>query len=155
MIGPVSIPLSAPDLSAVENEYVAEAMRQGWISGTGQFVAEFERALNARISHKHTVAVANGTLAVELALRALRIGPGDQVIVPALTFAAPAMSVLAVGAEVVLADVSPTTWTLDPAPAAGAVTARTKAIIAVDLLGHPADYDELAGLGLPVIQDAA
>jgi len=99
--------------------------------------------------------VANGTLALELVLRSLGIGVGDEVIVPALTFAAPASSVLAVGATVVLVDVTAASWTLDPEHVAEAITARTRAIIAVDVMGHPADYDALNRFGLPVIEDAA
>jgi perosamine synthetase len=152
---PDQIPLCALDLSEVEEKCVAEAMHDRWISGSGRFVAEFERTLGERVHREHVVAVANGTLAIELALRALRIGPGDEVVIPALTFAAPAMSVAAVGAEVVLADVTLETWTLDPVAAARAVTPRTKAVVAVDLLGHPVDYDAVTELGVPVVQDAA
>lgn len=151
----ITIPLSQPDISEVEEAYVRSALSQGWISGTAEMVRTFEQRLSKRLGRAHTVAVANGTLALELALRALRIGPGDEVIVPALTFAAPAMSVLAVGASVVLADVDPQDWTLSPASARACMSARTRAIIAVDVLGHPADYDELCQLGVPVIEDAA
>ncbi len=151
----ITIPLSRPDISSVETAYVNSVLSEGWISGTGEMVRRFERRLSERLGRAHTVAVANGTLALELALRGLRIGPGDEVIVPALTFAAPAMSVLAVGASVVLADVDPGTWTLSPASARARMSSRTRAIIAVDVLGHPADYDELCGLGVPVIEDAA
>jgi perosamine synthetase len=149
------IPLSSPDLTTIERNRVLGAVESGWISGTGPYVAEFEKRFGEKCNRRHVVAVANGTLALELALRGLSIGPGDEVIVPALTFAAPASSVLAVGADVVLADVSPETWTLDPERAAEAITSRTRAIIVVDVLGHPADYDALTRLGLPIIEDAA
>lgn len=129
-------------------------MKEGWISGTGQFVAGFERALSQRICRAETIAVVNGTIALELALRVLCVGPGAEVIVPALTFAAPAMSVLAVGAVPVIADVSEDSWTISPSDAEAKITRRTAAIIAVDVLGHPADYDRLK-FGLPVIQDSA
>jgi perosamine synthetase len=152
---PVRIPLSAPSISDAERTYVNAALRDGWISGTGEFVTQFEQGLSARFGRRRTVAVANGTLGLELVLRGLDIGPGDEVILPALTFAAPAMSVLAVGASVVLADVAPGSWTIDPAQARALLSDRTKAVIAVDLLGHPADYDALAALGVPVVQDAA
>jgi perosamine synthetase len=94
-------------------------------------------------------------MAIELALRALEIGPGDEVIVPAFTFAAPATSVLAVGATPVIADVSAGTWTLSPERVAERLSRRTKAILAVDVLGHPADYDALGEFGIPVLEDAA
>jgi perosamine synthetase len=157
--GPVSrhstIPLSSVDLTEVETAYVQAALSNGWISGTGPFVSRFEEALGKRIDRAYTIAVANGTLGLELALRALGVGPGDEVIVPALTFAAPAMSVCAVGASVVFADITAETWTLSPAEVEARRTDRTKAIIAVDALGHPADYDLLAGFGVPIIADAA
>jgi perosamine synthetase len=151
----IKIPLSRPDISDLERAYVRSVLSQGWISGTAEMVRRFERGLCERLGRAHTVAVANGTLALELALRGLQVGPGDEVIVPALTFAAPAMSVLAVGASVVLGDVDPGTWTLSPASARACLSSRTRAIIAVDALGHPADYDELCRLGVPVIEDAA
>lgn len=149
------IPLSSIDITVLETSLVAEALADGWISGTGGFVSRFEQALGARVGRAHAIGVANGTLALELVLRAMDIGPGDEVIVPALTFAAPAMSVHAVGATLVLADVTNNTWTLSPCEVDARLTERTRAIIAVDVLGHPADYDELAKFGVPVIEDAA
>ncbi len=149
------IPLSEVDIGPREHAYATSALDDRWISGTGPFIGRFEAELARRVSTAHAVAVANGTLAIELALRALDIGPGDQVIVPALTFAAPAMSVVAVGAEPVLADVTEDSWTLSPADVDKKVGPPTKAIIAVDVLGHPADYDELRRFGVPIIQDAA
>lgn len=151
----MTIPLSSVDLSATERAHVEAAISGGWLSGTGPFVRTFEQRLGQRIGRRHVVAVANGTLAIELVLRALDIGPGDDVIVPALTFAAPASSVLAVGATPVLADVSAESWTLSPDSAARMLTPRTRAILAVDVLGHPADFDGLGAFGVPVIEDAA
>jgi perosamine synthetase len=125
------------------------------ISGTGPQVRELERQLATRIDRAHVVATANGTLAIELALRALGIGHGDEVVVPALTFAAPASSVLAVGATPVLADVAPDHWTLQADDVARRITRQTRAILAVDILGHPCDYDALSQFGIPIIEDAA
>jgi perosamine synthetase len=153
--GRVWIPLSSVDIGPTEAAYVEEALADGSLSGTGPFVGLFEEGISGRVGRRHTVAVANGTLAVELALRGLGIGPGDEVIVPALTFAAPAMSVLAVGAAPVPVDVTRETWTICPDATAAALTARTRAILAVDVLGHPADYDALVALGVPIIEDAA
>ncbi|MFE9098038.1 DegT/DnrJ/EryC1/StrS family aminotransferase [Streptomyces sp. NPDC007264] len=152
---PVTVPLSRPSLSALERSHVQGALEDGWISGTGGLVTRFEEALSRRIGRGHTIAVANGTMGLELALRGLGIGPGDEVVVPAFTFAAPATTVLAVGARPVPADVDPDTWTICPRAARAARTPRTRAVIAVDVLGHPADYDALRALDLPVIQDAA
>ncbi|HZD02323.1 MAG TPA: DegT/DnrJ/EryC1/StrS family aminotransferase [Actinomycetes bacterium] len=136
-----------------EQENVSAAIEQGWISGTGPCVEKFELALAERIRRGHVVATGNGTMAIELALRALEIGPGDEVIVPAFTFAAPATSVLAVGAIPVIADVSAETWTLSPERVAERLSCRTKAILAVDVLGHPADYDALGEFGIPVLEE--
>ncbi|MFC8532450.1 DegT/DnrJ/EryC1/StrS family aminotransferase [Streptomyces sp. NPDC057249] len=152
---PVKVPLARPNLSALERSYVQQALEDGWISGTGGIVSRFEEGLSTRVGRRHTIAVANGTLALELALRALGVGPGDEVIVPAFTFAAPATTVLAVGAVPVLVDIDPETWTISPQAVRAALTGRTKAVIAVDVLGHPADYDALRDIGVPVIQDAA
>ena len=151
----MKIPLSSISLSEREKRYVDDAVTSGWISGTGGFIERFEDALARRIQRRHVVAVSNGTLAIELALRVMAIGPGDEVIVPALTFVAPAASVCAVGACPVIADIDAETWTLAPREAAKLITPRTKAIITVDLLGHPSDYDELMELGVPIIEDAA
>ena len=101
------------------------------------------------------VATNSGTSALELALLGLGIGAGDEVIVPALTFVAPAAAVRSVGAVPVLCDVSEHSWTIDPRCAERSVTRRTKAIVAVDVLGHPCDFDALNALGVPVIEDAA
>ncbi len=149
------IPLSSADLGEAERRQVETAIEGGWISGTGPQVRELERQLAARINRAHVIATANGTLAIELALRALDIGRDDEVIVPALTFAAPASSVLAVGATPVLADIAPEHWTLHADDVARKITRQTRAILAVDILGHPSDYDALAQFGVPIIEDAA
>lgn len=149
------IPLAMPCLGALEHSCVTDAIASGWISGSGPYVKSFEDALCGQLHREHVVAVASGTVALEIALQALGIGPGDEVIVPALTFAAPAAAVRSAGANVVLADVTRETWTVDPLEIARLVTGRTKAIIAVDILGHPCDFDALTDLGIPVIEDAA
>ncbi len=149
------IPLSSVDIGVAERRQIDAALDGGWISGTGPQVREFERRLAAQINRAHVIATANGTLAIELALRALGIGNGDEVVVPALTFAAPASSVLAVGATPVLADIAPDHWTLHAEDVARRITQRTRAILAVDVLGHPSDYDALSQFGVPIIEDAA
>lgn len=151
----MKVPLSNVNLSDLEREYAHNALASGWISGSGSYLMRFEDALAVRLSRKHAIAVTNGTAALELALRVLGISSGDEVIVPALTFVSPAATVLAVGATPVLADITEESWTIDPAEVARLRTSRTKAIIAVDLLGHPCDYEQLLGLGLPVVEDAA
>jgi perosamine synthetase len=151
------IPLSNINLSDLEKGYVNDALNTGWISGTGNYVTRFEEALARQVQRKHAIAVSNGTVALELALKALDIRPGDEVIVPALTFVAPAAAVRNVGATPVLVDIDPISWTISPLAVAQHMSSATKAIIAVDLLGHPADYDALLSVAphIPVIEDAA
>ncbi|MFI8804433.1 MULTISPECIES: DegT/DnrJ/EryC1/StrS family aminotransferase [Micromonospora] len=149
------IPLSRPALGPLERRYVEDALASGWISGTGPYLERFEAAIAERVRRSHVVAVSSGTTALELTLAALGIGPGNEVIVPALTFVAPAAAVLTVGAVPVLCDVSPVDWTIDPVRAGDLVTSRTRAMIAVNTLGHPCDHRALARLGIPVIEDAA
>lgn len=151
----IRIPLSSISIGALENRHVAEVMRSTMISSASPVVAAFEAALGARLGADHVVAAASGTCALELALRALGVGPGDEVIVPALTFASPVAAVMLVGATPVIVDVSPEHWTIDPQEVARHIGPRTRAIVAVDVLGHPADYDALAAFGIPVIEDAA
>jgi perosamine synthetase len=149
------IPLSTIAFGEREARYVQEAVSAGWISGTGPFIDAFERELARRTSRAHAVAVNSGTSALELCILALGIGPGDEVLVPALTFAAPASAVISAGAVPVLCDIDMDSWTIDVARARALVTHRTRAVIGVSLLGHPCDFDALAELNLPVIEDAA
>lgn len=151
------IPLSSVKLMPNAIELVKEALASGWISGTGEYVQRFEHDLAIQVHRKHAIACSNGTVAVEVALRALGIGPGDEVVVPALTFVAPAAAVRSVGAMPVFADVDEESWTLD---VLYQLNDRVKAIIAVDLLGHPFDYhyilsNRLRGAGIYLIEDAA
>ena len=152
---PLNIPLSTPFFTGREKLYVQSALDGGWISGAGDYVSKFESLLTAITGRNYVIAVANGTMAIELALRALDIGPGHEVIVPAFTFAAPMLSVLAVGAVPVIVDVDPMTWTIDVDEASRRVTSATGAIIAVDVLGHPCDYLKLEQIKVPIIQDCA
>src|SRR6185295_16978068 len=103
------------------------AMRAGSVSSLGPQVGEFESAFAARLRVPYAVAVSSGTAALHLALAALGVGPGDEVIVPDLTFVATANAVVYTGARVVLADVDPATWTLDPAAVERAISKRTRA----------------------------
>ncbi|WP_328871814.1 DegT/DnrJ/EryC1/StrS family aminotransferase [Streptomyces sp. NBC_00287] len=147
--------MSQPSLGGKESANVRDAMASGWISGTGPYVDAFERSLEQRTGRASATAVSSGTTALEIVLSALGIGPGDEVVVPALTFAAPAAAVLTVGAVPVLCDVDPGNWTIDPGAARALLTPRTKAVLAVDLMGHPCDYERLAELDVLVIEDAA
>jgi perosamine synthetase len=124
---------------------VVEVLRGDWLT-TGPKVAQFEQELARLVGTAHAVAVSSGTAALHAAMYALGIGPGDEVIVPAITFAATANCVLYQGGTPVFADVEPDTLLLDPAGIESRITPRTRAIIAVDYAGQPCDYDALSAL---------
>ncbi|HEU5328139.1 MAG TPA: aminotransferase class V-fold PLP-dependent enzyme, partial [Thermomicrobiales bacterium] len=137
---------------------VQRVLASGWFV-LGEEVAAFEREFAAWLGVAHAVGVANGTDAIELALRALDIGPGDEVIVPAMTATFSALAVSRTGATPVFADVDAVTATLDPAAAAARITPRTRALLPVHLYGGAADLAALGALaerhGLALIEDAA
>jgi perosamine synthetase len=143
--------LGDPALGAAEVGAVAEVLASGMLT-TGPKVAEFERLVAAACGVEHACAVSSGTAALHLAVLALGIGPGDEVIVPAYTFPATANVVALAGARPVLVDVDPHTLNLDPERIA--VTPRTKAVLAVHLFGRPVDWAALPE-GVPVVEDAA
>jgi perosamine synthetase len=156
---PISIPVAAPDLGGNEEKYVVEAIRSSWISSTGPFVTRFEKEFAACCGAASAVSVCNGTVALHLALLGLDVRPGDEVLVPSLTFVATANAVRYVGGEPVFVDVDPGTWCIDPAKLEASITRRTKGVIAVHLYGHPADMDAINHIaavhGLWVVEDAA
>jgi perosamine synthetase len=153
------IPISAPVIGAREIEYVTDAIRSGWVSSIGPYVERFEKAFAAYLGVEHAIAVSNGTVGLHLALHSLGIGPGDEVLVPDMTFVATANTVVQTGAQPVFVDVDPETWCMDPEAARRAVTPQTRAIVPVHLFGHPAEMDALKQLGtkhnLEVVEDAA
>jgi dTDP-4-amino-4,6-dideoxygalactose transaminase len=136
---------------------VCEALRSDWLT-TGPAVERFERAVSEYTGSEHAVAVSSGTAALHLVLSALGVGPGDEVIVPPITFVATANAALYCGATPVFADVVSSTLLLDPAAVEARLTARTKAVVAVDYAGQPCDYDRLAGIasrhGVALVADA-
>lgn len=136
---------------------VVSALRSDWLT-TGPRVAEFERAFAATVDAVDAVAVSSGTAGLHAAMHVLGIGPGDEVIVPAITFVATANAVLFCGATPVFADVDETTLLIDPHSVAERICARTKAIIAVDYAGQPCDYPALIQLarqhGIALVADA-
>ncbi len=152
------IPLANPDLSGNEAKYALEAIQSGWI-GTGPFIKQFEREFARLSGARAAIACANGTVALHLALLAMELGPGDEVIVPSFTYVATANAVRFCGAEPVFVDVDPETWCIDPVKAEQAITPRTKGIMPVDLYGHAADLDAVNAVaerhGLWVVEDAA
>jgi perosamine synthetase len=149
-----ALSVSAPVFGGNERAYVLQALDEGWIS-SGRFVARFAAQFGARFGAT-CIPVSSGTAALHLALLALGIGPGDEVLVPALTFIATANAVAYCGATPIVVDVDPLTWCIDVDEAAAARTARTKAVIPVDLYGYPVDTDALRAAlpGVPIIEDA-
>lgn len=153
------IPLAETVLDGNEKRYVLDCLDTGWISGSGKYVDDFEREFAAFCGVEHAVSVSSGTAALHVALLALGVAPGDEIIVPDLTYVASANAVTYCGARPVFADVDPTTWTLDPLDVARKISPATKAIMPVHLYGHPADVDPLLELAsahnLSVVEDAA
>lgn len=151
--------LAEPDLTGREERYVRSAVRAGHISGAAPEVAAFEQACAAALGVPHAVACASGTAALHLALEALGVGPGAEVIVPDLTYVAAANVVRYTGATPVLVDVDEHTWTIDPARVAERLGPRTRAILAVHVYGNPADLDRLRQLAraakVALVEDAA
>lgn len=155
----IRIPVAVPDLGGNEERYVVEALRSTWISSTGPFVHRFEAAFAAACGTRTAIAVANGTVALHAALLGLDLRPGDEVLVPSLTYIATANAVRYCGAEPIFVDVDPATWCLDPRRLGAALTPRTRGIIPVHLYGHPADMDAINAFAsehrLWVVEDAA
>lgn len=153
------IVLVEPLLNGNELEYVTDCISAGWISSQGKYVRQFENVFGQYVGCPNTLAVSNGTVALHLALLALGIGPGDEVIVPDLTFAAPVNAICYIGATPVLVDVEPISMAIDPTLIEELITEHTKAIIVVHLYGQPADMDKVEIIakkyGLKIIEDCA
>lgn len=151
------VPYSRQWLDDEDVAAVVEVLHSDWLT-TGPKVDEFEQALADYTGTREAVAVSSGTAALHAAMYALDIGPGDEVIVPTMTFAATANCVAYQGGTPVFADVTPETLLIDPASVEANITPRTKAIIAVDYAGHPCDYDTLRSIanrhGLALVADA-
>ena len=143
-----------PAISEEEIEAVSETLRSGWLT-TGPRTAELEARMREYLETKHVLAVSSCTAALHLSLVALGVGPGDEVITTSITWPATANVIVHCGATPVFADVRDDTLNIDPERVRELVTDRTKAIVPVDLYGQPADLDELAALGLPIVEDAA
>jgi perosamine synthetase len=153
------IPVAEPALVGREREYVLDCLDTTWISSSGRYIAQFEEMFAAFCGVKHAVSCANGTVALHLALLAEDVGPGDEVIVPTLTYVATANCIHYCGATPVFVDSEPDSWNLDPALIEESMNERTRGIVAVHLYGHPADMDPILEIadrhGLFVIEDAA
>lgn len=136
------LPYARQTVTEDDIEAVVEILRSDWLT-TGPAVERFEDAIGTYVGSHHAVAVSSGTAALHAAMHALEIGPGDEVVVPPMTFAATANAVIYCGGTPIFADVQPGSLLLDPARVAEKISARTRAILAVDYAGQPCDYDEL------------
>jgi perosamine synthetase len=153
------IPVNEPLLGERELEYVAECVRTGWVSSSGKFINEFEERWAAYCGRRYGVAVSNGTVALQVAVRCLELKPGDEVIMPTFTILSCALAVIYNGGIPCLVDSDPRTWCMDVHQVEEKITARTRAIMPVHIYGHPVDMDPLVDLadkyGLAIIEDAA
>lgn len=153
------LPVNEPLLDGREKELLMQCIDTGWISSDGPFVAEFENQFAKYIGVKYGVAVCNGTAALETALYAAGISPGDEVILPSFTIISCVLAVLRLGAVPVLVDAELETWNMDVTQLEARITPKTKAIMPVHIYGHPVDMDPLLQLAkkhnLLVIEDAA
>lgn len=153
------LPVADPDLKGKEFQYLVEAFLSTWISSKGEYIKRFENNFSAFCDCNYGVAVSNGTVALHLALVALGIGKGDEVIVPDLTFAATINAVLHANATPVIVDIELDSWCIDPNEVKRAISPRTKAIIPVHLYGQPCDMDKIMIIAkknkLFVIEDCA
>lgn len=153
------IPVNRPLLAGREREYVLECIESGWISSEGPFIPRFESAFARRVNRRHGIAVANGSAALDVAVAALRLKPGDEVILPSFTIISCATAILRAGATPVAVDSDPVTLNVTADKVMAAITPRTRAIMVVHIYGLPVDMDPILELAarfrLAVIEDAA
>ncbi len=153
------IPVCVPLLGNRELEYVTDCVKTNWISSKGRYVNEFEEGFARYCGVSEGISTTNGTTALHLALAAIGVGKGDEVILPAFTMMSTAFAVLYCGARPVLIDAEPDTWNLDATALAEKVTSRTKVILPVHIYGHPCDMDPILEVArdndLRVVEDAA
>lgn len=153
------IPVNEPLLNGNEKKYLCECIDTGWISSEGPFVKEFEAKMSATVNRKYGIAVSNGTAALEIAVQALGIGEGDEVIMPTFTIISCAMAVTKVGAIPVLVDCDMVTWNMKAEDIEDKITSNTKAIMVAHMYGLPVEMDKVLEVAkkynLKVIEDAA
>lgn len=153
------ISVACPNLNGNEKKYVDDCMNTTWISSGGQYITKFENAFSEFCGTKYAASCCNGTVALHLALMALGIGEGDEVIMPVITYIATANAVKYVGATPIFVDVDPDTWNIDTKKIEEKISSKTKAIIVVHLYGNPVDMDAVMKIAkehnLYVIEDAA
>src|SRR5205823_5700217 len=153
------IPVNEPLLDGNEKQYLIQCIDTGWISSDGPFIKQFEESMARRVGRKHGIAVCNGSVALDAAVVALGIGPGDEVILPTFTIISCAAAIVRAGATPIFVDCDRWTWNMDVAHVEARITPRTKAIMVVHIYGLPVDMDPVFTLaarhGLKVIEDAA
>ncbi|ADZ42001.1 TPA: DegT/DnrJ/EryC1/StrS family aminotransferase [Yersinia enterocolitica] len=153
------IPIYQPSLGGKEKEYVNKCLDTTWISSKGEFISKFEESFSKYIGAKYSTTVCNGTVALHLALEALGIGVGDEVIVPSLTYIASVNTIMQTGAKVVFVDSELDTWNIDIQDVRRKITCKTKAIMVVHLYGLPCNMDSIKSLcdnnSLLLIEDCA
>ena len=137
------IPVNTPLLDGNEKKYLNECIDTGWISSEGKFVNQFEDQFAQRIERKHAIAVSSGTAALDVAIEAMLIGPGDEVILPAFTIISCISQVVRSGATPVLVDSDPLTWNMNLQQVEEKITEHTKVILVVHIFGLPVDIDPL------------
>ena len=154
-----AVPVNTPALDGNERKYLLEALDTGWISSEGPYVASFEEKFAARVGRKQGIAVANGSVALDAALVALDLKPGDEVLMPTFTIISCAAAIVRAGAVPVVIDSHPETWNIDVAALEARITPRTRAIMVVHIYGLPVDMEPVMALAkrhhLRVIEDAA
>lgn len=155
----MAVPVNEPLLDGNEKRYLIECIETGWISSEGPFVSQFESKFAARVGRKYGVAVANGSVALDVAIVAVDLKKGDEVIMPTFTIISCAAAIVRAGATPVLVDSDPITWNMDVNHVKSKITKKTKAIMVVHIYGLPVDMDPILSLakkhGLKVIEDAA
>ncbi len=155
----IKFPVYIPRLTARERELVVDCLDSTWISSKGKYISRFEKEFAEYNGVGHAAAVSNGTVALHVALEALGVGPGDEVLVPTLTYIASANAVAYTGATPIFVDSEKDYWQIDVGDAESKITDRTKAIMPVHLYGHPCDMDAVSALAkkhdLFVVEDCA
>lgn len=153
------ISIAEPVFNGNEKKYLTECIDTGWVSANGRFINEFQEKFAEYNGSKYAIACANGTVTLQLIMAALNIGPGDEVIMPTLTYVATANAVANCGATPIFVDSDPDTWNIDPEAIEAAITHKTKAIIPVHLYGLACDMEAIMSIsdrfGIPIIEDAA
>ena len=152
-------PVNTPLLDGNERKNLLDCIETGWVSSEGPYITRFEEAFAARMGRRYGIAVCNGSVALDAAVAALRLGPGDEVILPTFTIISCAAAIVRAGATPVVVDADPLTWNMDVHQIEALITPRTKAIMVVHIYGLPVDMDPVFAVaakhGLKIIEDAA